>query len=100
MRGLDHAEPLRGLQLVGADERAHFNRMKLDFLIEMPTMVTGLWRQFGVHLFEGRMSLPEIVKMDEAAIAHDAQEIGLEGGHFFFLEIAWRSAKRDVKGRV
>ena len=43
--------------------------MKLEPLIEMPNMVTGLWRQFGVHLFEGKLTLADMVQLDEAAKA-------------------------------
>jgi hypothetical protein len=43
--------------------------MKLDLLIEMPNMVSGLWRQFGVHVFEGRLTLADMVHIDEHAMA-------------------------------
>ena len=34
--------------------------MKLDPIIETPCMVTGLWRRFAVHLFEGKLPLDEM----------------------------------------
>lgn len=43
--------------------------MKLEPLIEMPNMVTGVWRRFGVHVFEGKLTLEDMVRMDDAGVA-------------------------------
>lgn len=37
----------------------HFHRLN-----ELPCMVTGVWRRFGVHLFEGHCSLDDMARME------------------------------------
>ena len=75
----------------------------LDQRSRMQALRRRVEADIGAHRFLGEKLIEAgFIRnlMNEAALAHDAQEIGLEGGHFFFPEIAWRSAKRDVKGRV
>jgi hypothetical protein len=38
--------------------------MKLDPIIEMPCLLTGLWRRFSVHLFEGKVSLADMEEIE------------------------------------
>src|SRR3954469_14624790 len=45
--------------------------MHLEPIIEIPCMVTGLWRRFAIHLFEGKLTLENMEKLDrEGAIWH------------------------------
>lgn len=41
--------------------------MKLDPIIETPYMTTGLWRQFAVHLFEGKVTLADMDHIERAS---------------------------------
>jgi hypothetical protein len=34
-------------------------------IIEMPTVMTAVWRRMGVHLFEGRLSVDDMDRLDE-----------------------------------
>jgi hypothetical protein len=38
--------------------------MTLEPLIELPCVVTGVWRRFGVHVFEGRVTLAHMDELD------------------------------------
>jgi len=45
--------------------------VKLEPIIELPYMVTGLWRQFAVHLFEGKVTLADMDRIEaESAVCH------------------------------
>jgi hypothetical protein len=39
--------------------------VKLDPIIEMPCMVTGNWRRFAVHVFEGKATLADMAAIEE-----------------------------------
>jgi hypothetical protein len=34
-------------------------------IIELPTMMTGVWRRMGVHLFEGKLTVEDMDRIDE-----------------------------------
>ncbi len=36
-------------------------------IIEMPCMVTGVWRRFGVHIFEGKVTVEDMQKIEQAS---------------------------------
>jgi hypothetical protein len=38
-------------------------------IIEMPTAMTGVWRRMGVHLFEGKLTLEDMDRLDEEGAA-------------------------------
>jgi hypothetical protein len=38
--------------------------MRFEPIIQMPCMVTGMWRRFGVHLFEGKVTLDHMAAME------------------------------------
>jgi hypothetical protein len=38
-------------------------------IIEMPTVMTGVWRRFGVHLFEGKLTLADMAELDDRGAA-------------------------------
>jgi hypothetical protein len=38
--------------------------MILEPLIALPTAMTGVWRQFGLHLFEGKLPLSDMDKLE------------------------------------
>jgi hypothetical protein len=40
--------------------------MKLEPIIQLPTMMTASWRRFGVHVFEGELTLDDITRLDAA----------------------------------
>lgn len=40
-------------------------RVKLDSIIEMPCMVTGLWKRFAVHVFEGKVTIADMVDLEK-----------------------------------
>ena len=50
--------------------------MKLDPIIETPCMVTGLWRRFAVHLFEGKLPLDEMETLERASETWHAKLTG------------------------
>jgi len=39
--------------------------MKLEPIIEMSCMTTGMWRRFAVHLFEGKLTLDDIERLEK-----------------------------------
>ena len=43
--------------------------MKLEPIIEAPYMVTGLWKNYAVHLFEGKVTLGDMDRIEADAIA-------------------------------
>jgi hypothetical protein len=38
--------------------------MDFEVLIELPCMVTAIWRRFGVHVFEGRCTVDDMQRME------------------------------------
>jgi hypothetical protein len=40
--------------------------MKLEPIIELPSMTTGTWRHFGVHVFQGTLTIDDMVRIDHA----------------------------------
>jgi hypothetical protein len=40
--------------------------MKLEPIIQLPNMTTGMWRHFGVHAFEGTLTLNDMVLIEAA----------------------------------
>jgi hypothetical protein len=38
--------------------------MVLEPLIELPNMITGVWQRFGVHLFEGRLTVDDMGELE------------------------------------
>ncbi len=42
-------------------------------LIEMPCMVSGIWRRFGVHVFEGKVTLEDMARIEQASEAWHAK---------------------------
>ncbi len=46
--------------------------MKFEPIIEMPCLVTGLWKRFSVHLFEGKVTLADMEEIEERSTTwHD-----------------------------
>jgi hypothetical protein len=41
--------------------------MKLEPIIEIPCMTTGLWRRFAIHLFEGKLTLENMEHLEKAS---------------------------------
>lgn len=46
-----------------------FVPVRFEPIIEMPNVVTGVWRRFGVHLFQGKLSIADMDRLDEAGAA-------------------------------
>jgi hypothetical protein len=40
--------------------------MKLEPIIQLPNMTTGMWRHFGVHAFEGTVTLEDMMHIEAA----------------------------------
>jgi hypothetical protein len=40
--------------------------MKLEPLIHLPNMMTGMWRRLGVHAFEGTLTVDDMVRIEAA----------------------------------
>jgi hypothetical protein len=40
--------------------------MKLEPIIVLPNMTTGMWRHFGVHAFEGTLTLEDMARIEAA----------------------------------
>jgi len=38
--------------------------MRFEPIIEMPCLVTGLWKRFGVHLFEGKVTVADMEEIE------------------------------------
>jgi hypothetical protein len=38
--------------------------VRLEPIIEMPCMLSGLWKRFGVHLFEGKVTLADMAEIE------------------------------------
>ncbi len=47
--------------------------MKLEPIIELPCMVTGSWRRFAIHLFEGKLTLEHMTELERASEAWHAK---------------------------
>jgi hypothetical protein len=39
--------------------------VRFDPIIEMPCLLTGLWKRFSVHLFEGKVTLADMEEIEE-----------------------------------
>jgi len=39
--------------------------VKFESIIEMPCLLTGLWKRFSVHLFEGKVTLADMAEIEE-----------------------------------
>lgn len=39
--------------------------MKLEPIIELPCLATGVWRRFAVHIFEGKLTLDNITQLEK-----------------------------------
>jgi hypothetical protein len=42
--------------------------MKLESIIEMPCLFTGLWKRFGVHLFEGKVTVADMEEIERRSV--------------------------------
>ena len=40
--------------------------MILEHILRLPNMLTGMWRRFGVHAFDGRLTLDDMVRIEAA----------------------------------
>jgi transposase len=38
--------------------------MKLEPITQLPNMMSGMWRRFGVHLFQGRITLDDMTRIE------------------------------------
>ncbi len=46
--------------------------MRFEPIIEMPCLLTGLWKRFGVHLFEGKVTVDDMDEIERRSAAwHD-----------------------------
>jgi hypothetical protein len=43
--------------------------VRFEPIIEMPNALTGVWRRFGVHLFEGTLTLADMDRLEEVGAA-------------------------------
>lgn len=50
--------------------------MKLEAIIEMPCMVTGLWKRFAVHMFEGKLSLEHMAELEKRSEVWHSKIVG------------------------
>lgn len=50
--------------------------MKFDVIIQLPNVVTGVWRAVGVHLFEGRITLDDMSRIEVAGSTWHKQNPG------------------------
>jgi hypothetical protein len=50
--------------------------MKFEVLIQLPTMLTGVWRGVGVHAFEGRVTIDEMARIEVAGTVWHKQNPG------------------------
>ncbi len=50
--------------------------MKFEVLIQLPTMLTGVWRGVGVHAFEGRVTIDEMARIEVAGSVWHKQNPG------------------------
>jgi hypothetical protein len=42
--------------------------MRLEPIIEMPCLMTGLWKRFGVHLFEGKVTVADMEEIERRSV--------------------------------
>lgn len=42
--------------------------MKFEPIIEMPCLMTGLWKRFGVHLFEGKVTVADMEEIERRSV--------------------------------
>jgi hypothetical protein len=40
--------------------------MKLEPIIQLPSMMTGMWRRLGVHAFQGKVTLDDMTRVEVA----------------------------------
>ncbi len=46
--------------------------MRFDPIIEMPFLLTGLWKRFSVHLFEGKVTVADMEEIERRSVVwHD-----------------------------
>ena len=46
--------------------------MRFEPIIEMPCLLTGLWKRFGVHLFQGKVTVEDMEELEtRSAVWHD-----------------------------
>jgi hypothetical protein len=50
--------------------------MVLEPLIELPNVVTGVWKRFGVHLFEGRLTVEDMIVLETRGDAWHRRNAG------------------------
>jgi hypothetical protein len=50
--------------------------MKLEPIIDRPTMMTGVWRRFAVHVFEGKVTVEDMASMEAIGVAWLKQNPG------------------------
>ena len=58
--------------------------MKFEPIIEMPCLTTGLWKRFGVHLFEGKVTvddMEEIERRQRRVAREDPRQARRDGRH-------------------
>jgi hypothetical protein len=50
--------------------------VRLEPIIEMPCLASGLWRRFGVHIFEGKLTLDNMEELEKASERWHAKVTG------------------------
>ena len=50
--------------------------MKLEPIIQMPNMMTGMWRRLGVHAFQGRITVEDMTLLEAAGSRWHKQNPG------------------------
>jgi hypothetical protein len=43
--------------------------VKLEPIVQMPNLVSGMWRRFVVHAFEGKVTVDDMTRMEVAGTA-------------------------------
>jgi hypothetical protein len=85
--------------------------MRLEPIIEMPSLLSGLWRRFAVHLFEGKVTTDDMARIEaESEVWHakiqgklvemvvifpsDAKMTSEERAHMTRIIKRWEGARR------
>ncbi len=65
--------------------------MKLEPIIQLPNMMTGMWRRFGVHAFEGALTLDDMARIEAAGSLWHKKNPGRRWW-------SWSSSSRATRG--
>ncbi len=76
--------------------------LRFDPIIEMPTMTSAVWRRFGVHLFQGALSVADMDQLDASGAAWRKTMVGkmVELVIIFPSEARMTSAERARMAKI